>query len=64
MTCATAHKTREVRAGEATAADAAAEAGREVADTEDIAAACAYLVSEEASFVTGQVLSPNGGAHL
>src|SRR4029077_14356316 len=31
---------------------------------EDIAAACAYLVSEEASFVTGQVLSPNGGGHL
>lgn len=27
----------------------------------DIAAACAYLSSEEASFVTGQVLSPNGG---
>jgi 2-hydroxycyclohexanecarboxyl-CoA dehydrogenase len=31
---------------------------------EDIAAACAYLVSEAASFVTGQVLSPNGGAHV
>ncbi len=31
---------------------------------EDIAAACAYLVSEEAGFVTGQVLSPNGGAYL
>jgi NAD(P)-dependent dehydrogenase (short-subunit alcohol dehydrogenase family) len=31
---------------------------------DDIAAACAYLVSEEASFFTGQVLSPNGGAHL
>ncbi|HLY39145.1 MAG TPA: SDR family NAD(P)-dependent oxidoreductase [Candidatus Binatia bacterium] len=28
---------------------------------EDVAAACAYLVSEEASFVVGQVLSPNGG---
>jgi len=28
---------------------------------DDIAAACAYLVSEEASFVCGQVLSPNGG---
>ena len=28
---------------------------------EDIAAACAYLISEEASFVVGQVLSPNGG---
>lgn len=28
---------------------------------EDIAAACAYLVSEGGAFVTGQVLSPNGG---
>jgi NAD(P)-dependent dehydrogenase (short-subunit alcohol dehydrogenase family) len=31
---------------------------------EDIAAVCAYLVSDEASFFTGQVVSPNGGAHL
>jgi NAD(P)-dependent dehydrogenase (short-subunit alcohol dehydrogenase family) len=31
---------------------------------DDIAAACAYLVSEEAGFVTGQVLSPNGGGYL
>jgi NAD(P)-dependent dehydrogenase (short-subunit alcohol dehydrogenase family) len=30
----------------------------------DIAAAVAYLVSEEASFVTGQVLSPNGGRYM
>jgi 2-hydroxycyclohexanecarboxyl-CoA dehydrogenase len=30
---------------------------------EDIAACCAYIVSEEASFLTGQVLSPNGGGH-
>ncbi|MGH7805265.1 MAG: SDR family NAD(P)-dependent oxidoreductase [Candidatus Binatia bacterium] len=28
---------------------------------EDIAAACAYIVSQEASFLTGQVISPNGG---
>lgn len=28
---------------------------------EDIAAAVAFLASEEASFITGQVLSPNGG---
>lgn len=28
---------------------------------DDIAHACAYLASEEASFVTGQVISPNGG---
>jgi 2-hydroxycyclohexanecarboxyl-CoA dehydrogenase len=31
---------------------------------EDVAAACAYLVAEEAGFVTGQVLSPNGGGYL
>ncbi len=31
---------------------------------EDIAAACAYLVSDEAAWFTGQVLSPNGGGHL
>jgi 2-hydroxycyclohexanecarboxyl-CoA dehydrogenase len=31
---------------------------------DDIAAACAFLVSEEASFFTGQVMSPNGGGHL
>ena len=30
---------------------------------DDIAAACAYLASDEASFCTGQVLSPNGGGH-
>jgi 2-hydroxycyclohexanecarboxyl-CoA dehydrogenase len=30
---------------------------------EDIAACCAYIVAEEASFLTGQVLSPNGGLH-
>ena len=30
---------------------------------DDIAAACAYLVSEEASFFTGQVMSPNGGMY-
>jgi 2-hydroxycyclohexanecarboxyl-CoA dehydrogenase len=37
---------------------------RRIGLPEDVAAACAYLVSEEASFVTGQVLSPNGGGHL
>ena len=31
---------------------------------EDIAAACAFLASDEAGFVTGQVLSPNGGGWL
>jgi len=31
---------------------------------DDIAHAIAYLASEEASFVTGQVLSPNGGRYM
>jgi 2-hydroxycyclohexanecarboxyl-CoA dehydrogenase len=31
---------------------------------EDIAAACAYLVSEEASYVTGQTISVNGGRYM
>jgi NAD(P)-dependent dehydrogenase (short-subunit alcohol dehydrogenase family) len=34
---------------------------RRVGQPEDIAAACAYLVSEEASYVTGQVIGVNGG---
>jgi NAD(P)-dependent dehydrogenase (short-subunit alcohol dehydrogenase family) len=34
---------------------------RRVGSPADIAAACAYLVSEEAGFITGQVVSPNGG---
>jgi NAD(P)-dependent dehydrogenase (short-subunit alcohol dehydrogenase family) len=37
---------------------------RRIGRPEDIAAACAYLVSEEASFCTGQVLSPNGGGNM
>src|SRR5262245_20828738 len=31
---------------------------------DDIASACAYLVSEDASFFTGQVVSPNGGMYM
>jgi 2-hydroxycyclohexanecarboxyl-CoA dehydrogenase len=31
---------------------------------EDIAAACAYLASEDAGYVTGQTLSVNGGRYL
>jgi 2-hydroxycyclohexanecarboxyl-CoA dehydrogenase len=37
---------------------------RRVGVPDDIAAACAYLVSPEASFLTGQVISPNGGSYL
>ncbi len=37
---------------------------RRIGVPEDIAAACAYLVAEEASFITGQVISPNGGGLL
>src|SRR6266545_493209 len=31
---------------------------------DDIAATCAYLASAEASFFTGQVMSPNGGMYM
>jgi 2-hydroxycyclohexanecarboxyl-CoA dehydrogenase len=31
---------------------------------DDVAAVCAFLASEEAAFVTGQVVSPNGGGWL
>jgi NAD(P)-dependent dehydrogenase (short-subunit alcohol dehydrogenase family) len=34
---------------------------RRVGVPADIAAACAYLVGEDAGFLTGQVISPNGG---
>jgi len=33
-------------------------------EADDIAWAAVYLASEEAKFVTGQVLSPNGGWHM
>ena len=36
---------------------------RRVGAPDDIAAACAYLTSPDASFMTGQVVSPNGGIH-
>ncbi len=35
---------------------------RRIGQPDDVAAACAYLVSDEAGFCTGQVISPNGGA--
>ncbi len=34
---------------------------RRIGRPEDIAAACAFLVSEEAGYITGQILSVNGG---
>jgi 2-hydroxycyclohexanecarboxyl-CoA dehydrogenase len=34
---------------------------RRVGRPEDIAAACAFLISEEASYITGQILGVNGG---
>ena len=37
---------------------------RRIGVPDDIAAAVAYLVSDEASFVTGQILSPNGGRYM
>lgn len=37
---------------------------RRIGAPDDIAAACAYLVSDEAAFFTGQVMSPNGGRFM
>ena len=36
---------------------------RRVGVPEDIAATCAFLVSDDAGFITGQVISPNGGGY-
>jgi NAD(P)-dependent dehydrogenase (short-subunit alcohol dehydrogenase family) len=32
--------------------------------SDDIAGVVAFLLSDEAEFITGQVLSPNGGAYM
>lgn len=37
---------------------------RRIGQPDDIAAVCAFLVSEESGFMTGQVLSPNGGRYM
>jgi len=37
---------------------------RRAGTPEDIAGACAYLASEDGAYVTGQVLSPNGGMQI
>ncbi len=34
---------------------------RRIGRPEDVAAMCAFLVSDEASYITGQVLGVNGG---
>ena len=34
---------------------------RRIGTPEDIAAACAFLISEEAGYITGQILGVNGG---
>ena len=34
---------------------------RRVGKPEDIAAACSFLISEEAGYITGQILGVNGG---
>ena len=34
---------------------------RRMGRPEDIAAACAFFISEEASYITGQILGVNGG---
>ena len=37
---------------------------KRIGQPEDIAAACAYLASEEANYITGQVISTNGGRYM
>ena len=37
---------------------------KRVGRPEDIAAACAFLASEEAGYLTGQTISMNGGRYM
>jgi len=37
---------------------------RRQGEPEDIAGACAYLISDEAGYVTGQTLGVNGGRYI
>ena len=50
--------------GEARALIAAQTPMGRLGDVDDIAWAAVYLASDEAKFVTGQVLSPNGGWYM
>ena len=43
---------------------AAYKEGFAIGTSEDIAAACLYLTSEEAGYVTGQIIGVNGGMVL
>ena len=45
-------------------ANVAASPMKRAGSPEDIATACAYLVSEEAAYITGQTISVNGGRYL
>ena len=50
--------------GEGVEAHAATTPVRRVGRPEDIAAACAFLVSDDAGYITGQVIGVNGGMYM